>query len=81
MLTSGHILAVQERRFRLITSDGQVYLLTLGVDATVDEMALHDFRDRHAAVEVDFSGEPNLVGGVAHAVRLANDNRTASRAR
>jgi hypothetical protein len=68
MLTSGHILAVQERRFRLLTPDGQVYQLTLGVNAPLDESALEDFRRRHTAVEVDFSGKPHLVGGIAHHV-------------
>ena len=71
MFTSGRILSVQERRFRLLTTEGQVYLLTLARSAPLDESLLCDWRDTRATLEVQFSGEPNLVGGVAHAVHPA----------
>ncbi|HEY0581471.1 MAG TPA: hypothetical protein VGE94_04765 [Chloroflexota bacterium] len=68
MLTEGRILAVQERRFRVLTVEGQVYLLTLATNAPIDELALCHFRDTRTPVQVSFTGQPNLVGGVAHAV-------------
>jgi len=71
MQVSGHIVAVQEQRFRLATDHGRVYLLTLGRHTRIDPNTLAQLHRRDAHVEVDFSGEPNLTGGVAHSVREA----------
>ena len=72
MRIEGQILALQEARFRLLTDSGQVYLLTLAHGAPLDASALEDFVEQGTHVAVDFSGEPNLVGGVAHAVHPAD---------
>ena len=69
--TAGRLVAVQEQRFRLRTDDGQVVLLTLARDARLDGAKLAELYRRRARVAVAYSGQPNLTGGVAHAVREA----------
>jgi hypothetical protein len=69
MQAAGRIVAVQESRFRLLTDAGQVYLLTLAGTAPLDATALQRLQRQRAHVTVDFHGEANLVGGVAHDVR------------
>ena len=71
MQTVGHIIAVQELRFRLLTEQGQVYLLTLAPNAPLDGAALRRLQRQAARVTVDFQGEPNMRGGVARDVREA----------
>lgn len=68
MQVSGRIVAVQEQRFRLATDTGQVYLLTLDRHAPVDAPTLEVLRDKSAHVTVEFSGQPNLESGLAHAI-------------
>jgi hypothetical protein len=68
----GRIVAVQERRFRLLLPDGRVFLLTLGRFATTGERELTALRDARTTVEVHFTGQPHRVGGVAHIVRGAS---------
>jgi hypothetical protein len=69
--TAGRIVAVQEQRFRLLTDEGQVVLLTLARDARLDGPSLAELYRHRAHVAVAFSGQPNLTGGLAHAVREA----------
>ena len=69
MEVSGRIIAFQEQRFRLLTDTGQVYLLTLRADGHLDATTLADLQRRRAHVAVHFTGQPNLVGGVALDVR------------
>jgi hypothetical protein len=69
MQITGRIVAIQEQRFRLLTDAGQVYLLTLGRHAPLDATTLGELHDRCARVTVEFSGEPNLTGGVAYDLR------------
>lgn len=64
----GHLLLVQESRFRLSTEEGQGLLLTLAHNANVDEEELHRFHHEGTRLEVRYKGEPNLVSGVAHRV-------------
>ena len=66
---TGHIVALQEQRFRLRADDGRVYLLTLARDAPLDGASLADLYRRHARLGVEFSGQPNLARGVAHVVQ------------
>ena len=68
MYISGRIVAVQEQRFRLLTDTGQVYLLRLGRHAPVDASTLAELHRRGAQVTVEYTGEPNLNTGVAHAL-------------
>ena len=65
----GHITLVQEQRFRLATDSGQGYLFTLGHDARLDAGDLCRLRDTRTHVVVEYTGEPGLESGVAHAVR------------
>ena len=69
MQVSGRIVAVQEQRFRFAADSGQILLLTLGRHAPLDAAALVAFKHSQAHLQVDFSGEPNLSGGVAHNLR------------
>ncbi len=62
-------MSLQEQRFRLLTDAGQVYLLTLAGNAPLDAAALAELHLRGARVAVQFTGEPNLAGAVAHTVR------------
>jgi hypothetical protein len=68
MRAQGHISVVQERRLLLITDDGTGCQLTLAHDATVDIDALRQFAEARTHVSVEYSGEPGLASGVAHAV-------------
>ncbi len=64
----GTIVAVQEDRFRLTTLKGITLLLTLANDADVRIANLQNWQAAEVQVEVWYSGEPNLVSGVAHSV-------------
>jgi hypothetical protein len=68
---SGHIVLVQETRFRLMTDSGQNYLLTLGHDANIAPRDLCHFLDADIHVVVEYTGQPGLVSGVAHTIRQA----------
>jgi hypothetical protein len=72
MIVEGRIIAVQEQRFRLLTDGGQTYLLTLARGAPLDAQELSELRRAAARVVVDYSGEPNLAGGVARSVQRAS---------
>lgn len=65
----GRIIALQEQRFRLRTEEGQVYVLTLARGSALQASALSLFHATQARVCVDFSGEPNMSGGVARNVQ------------
>lgn len=67
----GRITIVQEERFRMITEGGQGFLFTLGNSIRSSADDLRRFRDAQTPVVVEYSGEPNLSTGVAHAVRAA----------
>jgi len=78
MRAQGHISVVQERRFLLITNNGTGCQLTLAHDATVDIDALRQFAEAHTHVSVEYSGEPGLDSGVAHAVEPQGISQSAS---
>jgi hypothetical protein len=65
----GCIISIQEQRFRLLTEDGQVYLLTLSPSAAVDDAELAELHRRRTQVTVDYQGQPNLAGGVVRKLR------------
>jgi hypothetical protein len=65
----GHLSALQEHRFRLVTDAGPTYLFTLSHDAAVDQLDLRRFVETGAHVKVKYAGEPGLASGVAHTVR------------
>lgn len=67
---SGYISVVQEQRFRLVTDDGRGFLFTLAHDAPLQLSDLSRLQMTHAHVEIEYTGEPNLTSGVAHAIRL-----------
>jgi hypothetical protein len=71
---AGHIIAVQEQRFRLVTDAGQGLLLTLSHHAPVDENDLHLWHQTRAHVAVTYQGQPNLDSGIAHAVKANVDD-------
>lgn len=69
---TGHIVLVQEQRFRLTTDLGQSLLLRLAHDANIDEETLCQLHADEARVVVEYSGEPGLESGVAHVVRTTS---------
>ncbi|HEY8597771.1 MAG TPA: hypothetical protein VIL85_05030 [Thermomicrobiales bacterium] len=69
-MVQGRIIAVQEMRFRLLTTDGRGFLFTLSHRARADASDLHRWHQGDNAVRVVYSGEPGLDSGVARAVDL-----------
>ena len=67
-IAHGHILLVQETRFRLLTGDGRGLLLTLAHNANVDADDLHRFHRQRTPLAVHYTGEPNLASGVAYRI-------------
>ncbi len=61
----GTIVAVQEERFRLVSSEGQGYLLTLAKEAFTSPRELDSWRRANTLVEVRYDGQPNLEDGIA----------------
>ena len=72
LATQGTVIGVvtlaQEDRFRLEDSLGHGYLFTLGRGLGFGLEDLRDWSDRHARIEVDYRGTPDL-GAVATGVR------------
>ena len=68
---SGHIILVQEQRFRLFTESGQGLLLTLSHKAPLGGEDLQRLRREHNLVQVVYEGAPDLATGVALEVREA----------
>ena len=70
-LVGGHITVVQEQRFRLVNDAGQGMLFTLAHDASASQSDLSRFHKSGAHVLVEYTGEPDLSSGGAHAVRAS----------
>ncbi|MCL4487951.1 MAG: hypothetical protein M1132_06920 [Chloroflexi bacterium] len=68
-VTSGHIIAVQEERFRVLTDDGQGLVLSLAHDVPLDSSDLAALQAAGAHVIVRYTGRPNLEMGTAHSIR------------
>jgi len=64
----GHIILVQEDRFRMVDDLGRGYLFTLSHKARTGEKDLRDWHNSNMNVIVRYSGDPNLATGVAHEV-------------
>jgi hypothetical protein len=67
---TGHVSVVQEQRFRLITDDGQGFLLTLARKASLQLSELRRLQKAHVRVRVEYRGEPNTKFAVVDAVQL-----------
>jgi hypothetical protein len=67
----GHILQIQEERFRLLGETGQGFLFTLShkASSTIDDLELWHKEKRPVIVE--YEGEPNLESAVARSVSSA----------
>lgn len=65
----GTIVAVQEERFRLVSPEGQGYLLTLAKPISTHTRELETWRSASTLVEVRYDGQPNLENGVAWRIR------------
>ncbi len=67
----GHILQIQEERFRVLGETGQGFLFTLShkASSTIDDLELWH-RERRP-VMVEYEGEPNLESAVVCSVSLA----------
>jgi hypothetical protein len=66
---AGHIIAVQEQRFRLVTDAGQGFLLTLSRNASAGQNDLQRWHQAKTHVAVTYEGQPNFASGIAHAVK------------
>ncbi len=66
----GHIVQIQEERFRLLGETGQGFLFTLShkASSTVDDLEL--WHKERIPVMVEYEGEPNLESAVARSVTL-----------
>jgi hypothetical protein len=67
----GKIVAIQEERFRLMSPEGQGYLLTLAKHTATGARDLAYWHETGALVEVAYSGQPHLDTAVAWDVRPA----------
>jgi hypothetical protein len=65
---SGHITAVEEARFRLLTDDGHTLLLTLSRHAPLSGQDLCQLQQANSHVHVEYEGSPNLTSAIAHVV-------------
>lgn len=68
-IAGGHIVAVQEERFRLITDTGQGLVLALahGASLGISDLSRLELDDAHVIVR--YTGLPNLETGTAHSIR------------
>ncbi len=66
---TGHILMVQEERFRLETDAGETLLLTVPTFARFGPADLKRWHAQNVHVRVTYAGAPNLVSGVARSVQ------------
>lgn len=65
----GHIIAVQEDRFRMVGDSGKGYLFTLFHGARISRKDLSRWKDAEVKILVRYKGDPNLATGIAHEVR------------
>ncbi len=66
---TGHILMVQEERFRLMTDAGETLLLTLPTFGRSSPADLKRWHTQNTHVRVTYAGAPNLVSGVARSIQ------------
>jgi len=64
----GHIVLVQEERFRLLDVDGRSFLFDLAHNATAGSDDLKDWTEKRSEVTVRYEGEPELETGIARLV-------------
>ncbi len=74
-VVTGHIVAIQEERFRLMTDSGNTLLLTLGKFSKVSSDDLCQWHAEGAHVSVDYQGEPNLASGIALSVKVLENGK------
>ncbi|HEX9117288.1 MAG TPA: hypothetical protein VGA61_14570 [Anaerolineae bacterium] len=67
-IAQGHIIIVQEQRFRLATVDGRALLLTLSANAAVSHEDLARLAENGALVRVTFTGDPNTDSAAVRSV-------------
>ncbi len=66
---TGYVVAAQEERFRLMSDSGQTLLFTLANHAPIGPSDLTEWHKAHTHVWVEYTGQPNLVSGIARAVQ------------
>ncbi len=67
----GHIVLVQEERFRVIDESGRSYLFDLSHKSSVGNEDLLVLAETKTDVLVEYEGEPELETGVARSIRAA----------
>ncbi len=73
-MVTGLIVAVQEERFRLVSPEGQGYLLNLTWRATGRIGQLKNWHRNQVPVRVQYEGEANLESGVAVTVEPTGES-------
>lgn len=64
---TGVLIAVQEERIRMVADDGAGLLFTLANGVHAPDK-LSGLGNSNLRVRVDYTGDPNLLSGVAHAI-------------
>ena len=67
----GHIVLVQEERFRVVDELGRSYLFDLSHKSSVGNEGLLQLAESKADVLVEYEGEPELETGVARSISAA----------
>ncbi len=67
----GHIVVVQEERFRVVDELGRSFLFDLSHSSSIGNEDLLNLNAAKADLIIQYEGEPELETGVAHSIRLA----------
>ncbi len=67
----GHIVLIQEERFRLASSEGSSFLFDLAHGAPISMRDLAEWARAKQELVVEYEGEPELESGVARDIRVA----------
>lgn len=72
----GHIILVQEDRFRLVDEQGKSYMFGLAHNSGVNGEDLLNWSKAQADLSIEYEGEPEVDSGVAHSVRIMERRRS-----
>ncbi len=67
----GHIILVQEERFRMVDEHGRSYLFDLSHKSSVGNEDLLELAANGKDVLIEYEGEPELETGVVHSISAA----------
>ncbi len=67
----GHIIIVQEERFRMTDDKGVSYLFGLSSGASASESDLKEWHNRKTELIAEYEGEPDMETGIVHKIQTA----------